>query len=178
MAKAAQAAEVRAEGHPGDQHRRPRPGGAGSGGAAKVSPTQQASQDRAEPLEAARWVAKVWVLRHEVLGVPYPAGSLARHPEVAALTGSATRPGTAARSASTTKSPTATKSPSKSTSASPTKAASSSRSANGSASATRTPSSDAHGLPVRDEVLDPTQVHAQVRSYWCGPTSTQMIVWG
>lgn len=183
VAKAAQAAEVRAKGTPVTNTGDLDPA-AQLQSLAKVSPTLRASQDRAELTEAARSVAKVWVLRHEVLGVPYPDGFLARHPEVAALTGSATSPGTAARSASPTKSPTATKSPTKSptksTSASPTKSASTTRSANGSASATATSSSDAHGrgFPVRDEVLDPTQVHAQVRSYWCGPTSTQMIVWG
>jgi hypothetical protein len=143
---------------------------------AKVSPTVRAQQDRAELTEAARSVAKVWVLRHEVLGVPYPQGFLARHPEVAALTGQTTALAPAARTATPTKSTSASpsKTPTKSTSASPT------RSANGSpsATATSTGTTQGRGFPVRDEVLDPTQVHAQVRSYWCGPGSTQMIVWG
>jgi hypothetical protein len=32
--------------------------------------------------------------------------------------------------------------------------------------------------PTKGIILDPTQVAEQVRSYWCGPTSMQMIAWG
>jgi hypothetical protein len=38
--------------------------------------------DRAELTAAARSVAKVWLLRHQVQGAPLPAGFLAAHPEV------------------------------------------------------------------------------------------------
>jgi hypothetical protein len=32
--------------------------------------------------------------------------------------------------------------------------------------------------PTKGLVLDPTQVAEQSRTYWCGPTSMQMIAWG
>ena len=32
--------------------------------------------------------------------------------------------------------------------------------------------------PEHDKILDPAQTAEQVRSYWCGPTSMQMIAWG
>jgi Peptidase_C39 like family len=32
--------------------------------------------------------------------------------------------------------------------------------------------------PAKAVVLDPTQVAEQTRTYWCGPTSMQMIAWG
>jgi len=32
--------------------------------------------------------------------------------------------------------------------------------------------------PQRAEILDPTHVAEQTRTYWCGPTSMQMIAWG
>jgi len=32
--------------------------------------------------------------------------------------------------------------------------------------------------PTKGLILDPTRVAEQVRSYWCGPTSMQMIAWG
>ena len=37
--------------------------------------------ERAELTMAARSVAKVWLLRHEIEGVPLPSGFLAEHPE-------------------------------------------------------------------------------------------------
>lgn len=40
-----------------------------------------AAQDRAELTAAARSVAKVWLLRHELQGVPLPTGFLDAHPE-------------------------------------------------------------------------------------------------
>ena len=42
--------------------------------AAALSPTERAATERAELTAAARSVAKVWMLRHEVQGVPLPAG--------------------------------------------------------------------------------------------------------
>lgn len=49
---------------------------------ARMSPAAQARADRRELVRAARSVAKVWVLRHEIQGVPLPDGFLQRHPEV------------------------------------------------------------------------------------------------
>src|SRR4051794_11403919 len=52
---------------------------------ASMSPAARAEADRAELTMAARSVAKVWLLRHEVEGVPLPAGFLAEHPEARAV---------------------------------------------------------------------------------------------
>ena len=52
--------------------------------AAALGPAARARAERAELTEAARSVAKVWVLRHEIQGVPLPDGFLARHPEARA----------------------------------------------------------------------------------------------
>jgi hypothetical protein len=51
---------------------------------ARMSPNALARADRAELTMAARSVAKVWLLRHEIEGVPLPAGFLADHPEARA----------------------------------------------------------------------------------------------
>ena len=45
--------------------------------------TARTEADRAELTAAARAVGKVWVLRHEIQGVPLPDGFAERHPEVA-----------------------------------------------------------------------------------------------
>jgi hypothetical protein len=88
---------------------------------------------RAELTAAARSVAKVWLLRHELQGVPLPAGFLERHPEARAITPTTAR--TTARTA-------------------------------------------AKAYPDRAVVLKPSQVTAQETTYWCGPTTMQMIGWG
>ena len=54
--------------------------------AARLTPQQRAAAQTAELTEAARSVAKVWLLRHQVQGVPLPAHFFARHPEVRAAT--------------------------------------------------------------------------------------------
>ena len=54
---------------------------------AALSPTDRAAAERAELTEAARSVAKVWLLRHQIEGVALPAGFLARHPEAQASRG-------------------------------------------------------------------------------------------
>jgi len=56
---------------------------------AALTPAQRATQERAELTAAARSVAKVWLLRHELQGVPLPAGFLERHPEARAIPGAA-----------------------------------------------------------------------------------------
>lgn len=110
---------------------------------ARLAPRARAAADRAELTAAARAVAKVWTIRHEVLGEPYPRGFWARH--------AAARPTT--------------------------NASTSTYAARGSTTAT-TRKKTVKDYPKKDTVLDPKQVREQVRSYWCGPASTQMIVWG
>ncbi|WP_244930418.1 C39 family peptidase [Nocardioides sp. W7] len=56
---------------------------------AALPPAQRAAQERAELTSAARSVAKVWLLRHELQGVPLPDGFLERHPEARAVPGAA-----------------------------------------------------------------------------------------
>ncbi len=60
------------------------------------SAAAQATSERAELSAAARSVAKVWLLRHEIQGVALPAGFATSHPE--AFAGSSTSPPPAARS--------------------------------------------------------------------------------
>ncbi|MBA2954781.1 hypothetical protein GON03_10630 [Nocardioides sp. MAH-18] len=47
----------------------------------RMAPSRRAAAERAELVEAARSVAKVWLLRHELQGTPLPADFLDRHPE-------------------------------------------------------------------------------------------------
>ncbi|WP_107773796.1 C39 family peptidase [Nocardioides sediminis] len=53
---------------------------------ARLTPTARAAAERAELTAAARSVAKVWLLRHEIQGVPLPADFARRHPEALAST--------------------------------------------------------------------------------------------
>jgi hypothetical protein len=107
---------------------------------AALTPADREKADRAELTEAARSVAKVWLLRHQVQGVALPDGFLARHPEVR------TRTTTSAAN------PTAT-------SPGPVK-------------------KSFADYPERGRVLRNSEVAEQTRTYWCGPTSMQMIGWG
>ena len=125
---------------------------------ARMSPKARAAADRAELEAAARSVAKVWLLRHEILGEPLPADFLDRHPEARPVAR------TASRKATPTPSPTVAPN------------------SNVVASATATPAAPAaktaRDYPRRAEILNPKHVADQVRTYWCGPTSMQMIAWG
>ncbi len=56
---------------------------------ARLSPEQRASAERAELTAAARSVAKVWLIRHEIQGVALPDDFLEEHPEAAGAAGSA-----------------------------------------------------------------------------------------
>jgi hypothetical protein len=103
--------------------------------AAALSPTERAASERAELTAAARSVAKVWMLRHEIQGVPLPAGFSQAHPEA----------GLSARSSSTS---------------------------------TATRPKTAADYPEHSRVLHPREVTEQTRTYWCGPTTMQMITWG
>ncbi len=111
--------------------------------AAALSPEARAAAQTAELTEAARSVAKVWLLRHEIQGVPLPAGFLERHPEIRAA--AATGPSSAIAATSPV--------------------------ARGRVKHWR-------DYPRRGSVLDPRDVTEQHRTYWCGPTSMQMIAWG
>lgn len=92
---------------------------------AKLSPADRAKAERQELTAAARSVAKVWLIRHEIQGVALPAGFLERHPEAA--TNARAKP-------------------------------------------------RAH--PRKFRILSEKQVRPQVESYWCGPSTMQMIAWG
>lgn len=102
--------------------------------AAALSPSERAVTERLELTAAARSVAKVWMLRHEVQGVPLPADFSERHPEA----------GLSARTGTTR------------------------------ATSTKT----AADYPQIGRVLNPQRVTEQHRTYWCGPTTMQMIAWG
>ena len=110
---------------------------------AALGPAARATADRAELTEAARSVAKVWLLRHQIQGVALPDGFLARHPEVRTRTATGT---TTARLSTTTPTATARKSFAR--------------------------------LPGSARILRNDEVAEQTRTYWCGPTSMQMIAWG
>ncbi|MET1058687.1 MAG: C39 family peptidase [Nocardioides sp.] len=112
---------------------------------AALSPAARERADRAELTAAARSVAKVWLLRHQVQGVPLPDGFLARHPEIRTRTASGT----------TTAASTAT-----------------------SAASADAPRKSFADYPARGRVLRNSEVAEQTRTYWCGPTSMQMIGWG
>lgn len=120
---------------------------------ARLSPSARAAADRAELRMAARSVAKVWLLRHEIEGVALPDGFLAEHPEARAAAVPVAKP---SATASATTKPTASPTPT------PSQASVKSMS----------------DYPERVAILDPKQVSEQSRTYWCGPTSMQMIAWG
>ena len=124
---------------------------------ASLSPASRAAAETAELTRAARSVAKVWLLRHDLEGVALPPGFLADHPEAAV---SAPAPAAAKPSA------TASSSPTTSPAAAPTTAASA------------TPTKKRRDYPRRATVLNPKQVAQQQRTYWCGPATMQMIAWG
>jgi hypothetical protein len=110
--------------------------------AARRSPAQRARAERAELTQAARSVAKVWLIRHQIQGVPLPSGFFARHPEVRRTAGVAGRTGTGQ---------------------------------DGGGANRRKHWRD---YPRRATVLNPHHVAPQHRTYWCGPTTMQMIAWG
>jgi hypothetical protein len=67
---------------------------------AAMSPAELEATERAELEEAARSVAKVVLLRHQLLGEPLPDGFLARHPEARATTDETVSTTTSARTTS------------------------------------------------------------------------------
>ena len=103
---------------------------------AALAPAEREEVERAELEAAARSVAKVVLLRHQLLGEPLPSGFLERHPEARASASEAT----AARQATRPK--------------------------------------RMRDYPQRSTVMSTDRVKAQVRTYWCGPATMQMIAWG
>jgi hypothetical protein len=106
-----------------------------------MSPAQRARAQRDELTEAARSVAKVWLIRHQIQGVPLPSGFFARHPEVR-------------------------------------RAAAESRTSTGQDAGAANRPKRWRDYPRRATVLNPHHVSQQHRTYWCGPTTMQMIAWG
>jgi hypothetical protein len=102
---------------------------------ASLAPQARVRRETAELTQAARSVAKVWLIRHEIQGVPLPAGFLERHPEARVA---------APATARTT---------------------------------TTTPRLRLR-YPRAALIMNRRQTSEQERTYWCGPTATQMIVWG
>ena len=115
--------------------------------AARLAPRQRAAAQTAELTEAARSVAKVWLLRHQVQGVRLPPHFFARHPEVRATSGPDARVAFSSVVAPVSQL--------------------------GRQRVKRWPD-----YPRRATVLHPKDVKPQHRTYWCGPTSMQMIAWG
>lgn len=102
-----------------------------------LPPAEQRKAERAELLQAARSVGKVWLLRHQIQGKPLPSNFLARHPEI-------NTNGVVARGATNA------------------------------ANAKKKP----HQYPKSKLIMNNKHVAEQSRTYWCGPTSMQMIGWG
>ncbi|MBZ5737875.1 C39 family peptidase [Nocardioides mangrovi] len=152
---------------------------------ARMSPADRAAADRAELEDAARSVAKVWLLRHEIQGEALPADFLADHPEARAATAttpadlSTDAPATAARTKATSKpsaTPTATATPTTKTTKKPTATPTATATPTSTTSAAAT--KKASDYPRRSVIMNPQHVSEQHMTYWCGPTSMQMIAWG
>jgi hypothetical protein len=62
---------------------------------AALTPEQRARAERRELTAAARSVAKIWLLRHQLQGAALPEGFLARHPEIVTRGGGVDPDGTA-----------------------------------------------------------------------------------
>lgn len=116
--------------------------------AARLTPRERTAAETTELTRAARSVAKVWLLRHQVQGVPLPPHFLARHPEVRSLT---SLPSTA-RAGTSIVAP--------------------------ASQLGRQKVKQWADYPQKGHVLDPRDVAPQQRTYWCGPTTMQMITWG
>lgn len=112
---------------------------------AAMSPAARSAADRAELTQAARSVAKVWLLRHQIQRVPLPADFRARHPEVRTST---LATGTTSQISSAPQ-------------------------ASG-----RKRMKHWKDYPRKGTVLSSKDVTEQRRTYWCGPTTMQMIAWG
>ncbi len=113
---------------------------------ARLSPATRAAAQRTELTQAARSVAKVWLLRHQIQGVPLPPQFFLRHPEIREARARGSRRTSSAWSPGP--------------------------------QAGRQKVKHWRDYPKKGVVLDPKHVAQQHRTYWCGPTSMQMITWG
>ncbi|HVX53025.1 C39 family peptidase [Nocardioides sp.] len=148
---------------------------------ARMSPAARAKAETKELTQAARAVAKVWLIRHEIQGVPLPADFLAEHPEARTTASSAAgrvdtnavaAPAAATPSVSPTVLPVGAGAP---TTAAPTTTAPAPVTATTTAPAAPSVPTT---YPVKAKILKNKQTAEQIRTYWCGPTSMQMITWG
>lgn len=139
---------------------------------AAMTPAARTDAVRTELTQAAEAVGKVWVLRHEIQGLPYPDGFLERHPEIATFRSATQADADAAGADAST--PDEQKPGVKPIPALPldqTDAAA--RAKNPLAAKPK----DADDYPERGVILDDSRVADQTRTYYCGPTSMQMIGW-
>jgi hypothetical protein len=131
---------------------------------ARLTPAARAAAERRELTDAARSVAKVWLLRHEIQGVPLPADFAQRHPEAVA--------GGSAISTRGTTTPTPTPAPT-------TDPATTTEPATTPAPIAEAPlPKTAADYPEMFKILKEKQVRPQSTTYYCGPTTMQMIAWG
>ncbi|PVG84306.1 hypothetical protein DDE18_01350 [Nocardioides gansuensis] len=130
---------------------------------ARMTPAARADAERAELTDAARSVAKVWLLRHEIQGVPLPADLAEEHPEAFGRPARAVQARDTTTAAATT--PTPGTDPAAATAPAPVPAA---------APAVKTPAD----YPQAFKILKDKHVRPQKEYYWCGPATMQMIAWG
>lgn len=165
---------------------------------ARLSPDKRAAQETRELVQAARSVAKVVLLRHEVLGEPLPEGFLERHPEARALptttAGRSTGTDAIVPAAYTADCPTPTPTsnpgqpspgplqPQGECTTGPWQTTSASYQQTPTPTPTPTPTAVVTAAPATypasATVLNESQVAEQETTYWCGPTTMQMIGWG
>ena len=153
---------------------------------ASLSVAARARAETAELTQAARSVAKVWVLRHEIQGVPLPPHFLRDHPEARAPLAADPAPARATSTSSASPTPTATSTPTPSgphtqptfTAPPCNCTAAESPTAGPSPTATTTVPPKLSDYPTKSIILDPAETAEQTRTYYCGPTSMQMIAWG
>lgn len=124
---------------------------------ARMTPVARAAVERLELTVAAKSVAKVWLLRHEIQGVPLPADFAQRHPEAMLSTQARDTPTTTTDTTTSTTSTTDT-----SVAVAP----------------AAPPPKTAADYPETFQILKQKQVRPQQRYYWCGPGAMQMIAWG
>jgi hypothetical protein len=116
---------------------------------ARMDPAALAAAQRDELTQAARSVAKVWLIRHQVQGVALPPHFFAQHPEVRVAETLPHASGGSTSLAAPTAAPVAARKFKR-----------------------------WRAYPHKGVVLDRKDVSAQHQTYWCGPTSMQMITWG
>jgi hypothetical protein len=124
---------------------------------AALGSAARADAVRRELTDAARSVAKVWLLRHEIQGVPLPAHFYEQHPEASTTVARTTAPATNTATTPTTSTTTTLTAP---------------------APVIGKSHKPWSAYPKRGTVLGYRHVREQHRTYWCGPTTMQMIAWG